>query len=93
MKTKFYILYPLICLRTNIKRLYNIITDNGANCYDYLLSLGYNCEVTFKFFKYYKCEISGLFNWAYSRSINDLIYALEHFEMIGGGGGWINPHE
>lgn len=53
--------------------------------YDYVISLGYNCEVTFKFLKYFKFEESSLFNWCYINSINDLINALQNFDKIGDG--------
>ena len=53
--------------------------------YDYVISLGYNCEVAFKFLKYFKFEESSLFNWCYINSINDLINALQNFDKIGSG--------
>ena len=52
------------------------------NCYDNIISLGYNCEVTFRFLKYFGFEISNLFNWTYSYSINDMTNALNNFESI-----------
>ncbi len=54
--------------------------------FDHIISLGYNCEVTFRFLKYFNFEESNLFNWASSRSINKLIYALENFNCIGQNG-------
>ena len=55
------------------------------NQFNYIISLGYNCEVAHRFLKYFKFEISGLFNWTYSYSIKDLISALKNFESIGSG--------
>ena len=55
------------------------------NQYDYIISLGYNCEVTYKFLKYYKFEESSLFNWSFFYSIDDLINALNDFNNIGSG--------
>ncbi len=52
------------------------------NCYENIISLGYNCEVTFRFLKYFGFEKTNLFNWTFSESINDLINALESFESI-----------
>lgn len=53
--------------------------------YDYVISLGYNCEIAHKFLKYYKFEISNLFNWTFSYSLDDLIAALQNFDMLGAG--------
>lgn len=53
--------------------------------YDYIISLGYNCEIAHKFLKYYKFEISNLFNWTFSYSLNDLIFALNNFDKLGTG--------
>ena len=77
---------PIIYFKTFIRRLVNKLFKNGDNCYDYILSLGYNCEVAYRIVKYYQSESSGLFNWSYSNTIDELIYALNHFEEIGTGG-------
>lgn len=53
------------------------------NKYDHIISLGYNCEVTFRFLKYFKFEESNLFNWTATRTIDDLINALANFDKIG----------
>ena len=53
------------------------------NKYDYMLSLGYNCEVTFRFNKYFNFEETSLFNWTYSKSIDDLINVLNNLDEIG----------
>lgn len=52
------------------------------NKYDKIISLGYNCEVTFRFLKYFGFEITNLFNWTYSYSIKDLINSLNNFDSI-----------
>ncbi|MBR1907374.1 hypothetical protein IJ818_00365 [bacterium] len=54
----------------------------AENCYDNIISLGYNCEVTFRFLKYFGFENTNLFNWTYSYSVNDLINALNNFGDI-----------
>lgn len=51
--------------------------------YDYIVSLGYNREVAYKFLKYYNFEESSLLNWTYSYTIDDLICALKNFNCIG----------
>ena len=53
------------------------------NKYDYIFSLGYNCEITFRFHKYFKFEETSLFNWTYSQSIDDLINVLNNLSSIG----------
>lgn len=53
------------------------------NKYDHIISLGYNCEVTYRFLKYFKFEESSLFNWCHSRNIDNLIRALNDFNLIG----------
>lgn len=53
------------------------------NCFDHIISLGYNCEVTFRFLKYFNFEETSLFNWAYTYSVNDLINILNNIYDIG----------
>ncbi len=62
--------------------------ENGFN---YIISLGYNCEVTYRFLKFFKFEESGLFNWTYSRTIDDLIFAINNFDKLGMNG-FDNPN-
>jgi len=50
--------------------------------YDNIILLGYNCELAFQFFKYFKGLESGLFNWTYSFSINDLIFVIKNFYLL-----------
>lgn len=50
--------------------------------YDYIVPLGYNCEIAFQFVQKYKFIDSSLFNWTYSNSIKNLIYALNHLDEI-----------
>ena len=56
------------------------------NKFNHIISLGYNCEVTYRFLKYFKSEESNLFNWTYSYSIKDLTNALNNFDKIATGG-------
>ena len=55
------------------------------NKYDHIISLEYNCEVAFRFLKYFKFEESNLFNWSYVRTMDDLINAISNFDKIGAG--------
>ncbi|MBR2068357.1 MAG: hypothetical protein IJ877_01215 [Candidatus Gastranaerophilales bacterium] len=74
----------------HLKIFFDKFKRKKENKFDYIISLGYNCEVTYRFLKYFKFEDSGLFNWTYSYSINDLIYALNNFDKIAQGE-FINP--
>lgn len=73
----------------NIKRFIKIqiskLFRKNENRFDHIISLGYNCEVTFRFLKYFDFEETSLFNWTYCRSIKDLINALDNFQLIGNG--------
>ena len=53
------------------------------NGYNYIISLGYNCEVAYRFLKFFRFEESSLFNWTYSKTIDDLISTLNNFEELG----------
>ena len=56
------------------------------NKFDYIFSLGYNCEVAFRLYEFFKFEESCLFHWTYAPSCDDLIFALKNFELIGKNG-------
>jgi len=46
------------------------------------VSLGYNCETSYRYFaRNGFCE-SGLFQWSYAYSLDDLIYALENLDKM-----------
>ena len=60
----------------------NIIKKYSHNKYDFIVPLGYNCEVAFRFWQVYKFVDSSLFAWTYSHSIKDLIYALNNYNDI-----------
>lgn len=52
------------------------------NCFDHIISLGYNCEIAYRFFKYFNFEESSLFNWGSTKSIDGLIDILKAPETI-----------
>ena len=56
------------------------------NKFDYIFSLGYNCEAAFRIYRFFKVEESCLFHWTYAYSCKDLISALKNFDLIGKGG-------
>lgn len=70
-------------INRNLKIFFAKFKRKKENKFDHIISLGYNCEVTFRFLKYFKFEEPNLFNWTFSYTINDLIYALQDFEAIG----------
>jgi len=46
------------------------------------VSLGYNCELGFRYNARNGFVDSGLFTWAYSHTLDELIFAIEHLEMM-----------
>ena len=54
-----------------------------CNKYDYIFSLGYNCEIAFRFVKYFKFEESNLFNWMYVLPFERLLNAINNLDKIG----------
>lgn len=46
------------------------------------VSLGYNCELAFRYFKSNGFVDSGLFQWGNSQTIDRLTYAIEHLELL-----------
>ena len=53
--------------------------------YGHIFSLGYNCEVSFQFFKYHHFVESGLFSWVGTSDVTTLISALNDFNSIATG--------
>lgn len=53
------------------------------NKFDYIFSLGYNCEVAFKFYRFFKFEESCIFNWVYNVPISDFVKVLNDMDLIG----------
>ena len=56
------------------------------NKFDYIFSLGYNCETAFRIYRFFKFEESCLFHWSGTPSTKGLIFALNNFDLIGTGG-------
>lgn len=76
-------------IRTKFKLIYRdfklIFKRTHKNKFDYIFSLGYNCEIAFRLYEYFKFEESNFLNWTFCESINDLICALNNFEKIASG--------
>ena len=67
----------------NQNKIEKRIKINNAKFYDKIISLGYNCEIQFRFYKKFKYEETSIFNWSYIKSIDDLIRVLKDFSLIG----------
>lgn len=50
--------------------------------YDHVISLGYNCEVSFQFFLKHKFVESSLFAWVNTETCQNLINALKHPDLV-----------
>lgn len=70
-----------------LKKLYCYFPFLSKNTkkYGHVLSLGYNCEVSFQFFKYYHFLEAGLFSWVGASDIKTLTNALNNFNAIASG--------
>ena len=53
------------------------------NKFDYIFSLGYNCEIAYRLYDYFKFEESSLLNWAGTYSTEHLIEFFNNFEKLG----------
>ena len=74
-----------------IKIFLSRFSREEKNGFNYIISLGYNCEVAYRFLKYFRYEESSLFNWSYSKTITDLIYTLNNLDKLGSEG-FIEPN-
>jgi len=62
----------------NILNLFN----KNIKKYGHIISLGYNCEVAYQFFKYHHFVESSLFAWSNTINIENLIYALNNLDKL-----------
>lgn len=62
--------------------LFNWLFHNNARRYGHVISLGYNCEVSFQFFQHYHFVESSLFAWSNTVNIDNLIHAVENPEIL-----------
>jgi len=53
--------------------------------YGHIISLGYNCEVSYQFFKKYHFTESSLFAWCACPSINTMINSINNLDIVGSG--------
>ncbi len=62
---------------------FNIFSRTQKKKYGHIVSLGYNCEVSFQFFLKYHFVESSLFAWVNTINCSNLISALNHLDIIG----------
>lgn len=53
--------------------------------YDNIIPLGYNCEIAYRFYRYFRFIESSLFAWTYISSFDMLLYALNNLETLAQG--------
>jgi len=66
------LLFPLLRLRAHLR----------ARCFDHVVTFGYNCELSARFFQNFKFVDSTLFSWAGADYPDEMAYAIEHYADI-----------
>ena len=66
------ILFPLLRLRARMR----------SRRFDHIVTLGYNCELSARFFQCFGFVDATLFSWAGADLPDELAYAIEHYEDI-----------
>ena len=72
-------------LRVAIRDLKLFFKRKKENKFDYIFSLGYNCEIGYRLYDFFKFEESNIFNWSGTDSTDHLIWVMENFDKIGSG--------
>lgn len=65
-----------------MQKILKLFRRTRRRLYGHIISLGYNCEVSFQFFKKYKFVESSLFAWVNTSNCDNLIYALNNLEKL-----------
>ena len=73
--------FEKISMKEKILNLFNFKKSNVKK-YDHIISLGYNCEVSYQFFKYYHFVESSLFAWCNTINIDNLIFAINNLDKL-----------
>lgn len=68
--------------KINLFSILKKIISNNTKKYKHFLSLGYNCENAYRFFKKYHFVESSLFTWTNSHNIGTLLKALKDLNLI-----------
>lgn len=66
--------------------LYRLLHSKEIKRYGHIISLGYNCEISFQLFRKNKFLESNLFAWAYIPSLKDTLFTLKNLDLIGSEG-------
>ena len=72
-------------MRNIINKIRAIFGLKPQRYYGHIISLGYNCEVSYQFFKKYHFTESSLFAWCACPSINTMIKAISYLDTVGSG--------
>ncbi len=70
-------------IKTAIRDFKLLFKRKRENKFDYIFSLGYNCEVAYRLYDYFKFEESSALNWAGTDSTEHLIWLFDNFEKLG----------
>ncbi len=70
------LLFPLLRLYARLR----------SRRFDHIVTLGYNCELSARFFQKFKFVDATLFSWASAEFPDEMAYAIEHYEDIFSGG-------
>ena len=73
----------LLCFFKQIKTKLQKFFILQKRYYGHITSLGYNCEVSFQFFKKFHFTESGLFSWCSCPDIKTMINAINNLEKVG----------
>ena len=65
-----------------MKRLLDLFKRSNKRFYGHVISLGYNCEISFQFFLKYHFVESSLFAWAYVGGCSKLVFALRNMDVF-----------
>ena len=63
-----------------------LFTNKNVKKYGHIISLGYNCELSYQLFRHNRFVESNLFAWTYIYSAKDLLNALNNLNLIGENG-------
>lgn len=65
-----------------IMNIFSRLFHQNTKYYGHVFSLGYNCEVSYQFFRHYRFVESCLFSWVGIKGVPMLINTLEHLEDV-----------
>lgn len=66
----------------NMKKIFQFLNLFNKKYYGHIISLGYNCEISFQFFLKYHFVESSLFAWVNNKNCKTLINALNNLDTL-----------